>query len=89
MSIDLPYDVQYYPEADAVLAVYGCKGSSVDPTEALIGGVTESEAACGPNIIAGIEAVFGVFDVSGVLPVNVPVFDKEAGSYTDGLAYAR
>ena len=89
MSINLPYDVQLYPEADAILAVYGCKGSSVDPTEALIGGITESKTACGPNITAGIEVAFGVFGASGVLPVDIPMFDKASGNYCEKLVYSR
>ena len=86
-SVDKPYDVQSYPDADAVLAVYGCKGSSLDPTEALVGGVTASEAACGPNIIAGVEAILGVSAPQGKLPVDVPVFEN--GSYTSRIRYPR
>ena len=89
MSVDLPYDVSLYPEADAILAVYGCSGTSLDPTEALLGGITESKTACGPNITAGVEVAFGVFGASGILPVNVPVLDKESGNYRNDLAYAR
>ena len=89
MSSSLPYDVQFYPEADAILAVYGCMGSSLDPAEALIGGITESKTACGPNIPAGVEVAFGVFGAGGVLPVNVPVFERSSGSYGKDLVYAR
>ena len=42
ISVDKPYDVQFYDKADAIMAVYGCKGSSVDVTEAIVGGVTGS-----------------------------------------------
>ena len=89
MSVDKPYDVQMYPNADAVLAVYGCKGSSVDVTEALTGGVTTSEAAYGPNIIAGIEVALGTFGANGKLPVNVPKLNKNKNGYTDEIVYAR
>lgn len=89
MSVDKPYDVQMYPNADAVLAVYGCKGSSVDVTEALTGGVTTSEAAYGPNIIAGIEVALGTFKASGKLPVNVPKLNANKNGYTDEIVYAR
>ena len=61
MSVDKPYDVQLYSNADAVVAVYGCKGSSVDPAEALANGITGSETAYGPNIIAGVEVILGRF----------------------------
>lgn len=86
-SVDKPYDVQSYPKADAVIAVYGCKGSTVDPTQALVGGVTDSKNAYGPNIIAGVEVAFGVFGAKGKLPVNIPEFKN--GAYTSKTVYAR
>jgi len=86
-SVDKPYDVQSYPAADAVLAVYGCKGSGIDPTEALVGGITESETACGPNIIAGVEVILGVYGAKGTLPVNIPKFSE--GAYTPEILFER
>lgn len=82
-SVDKPYDVQLYPEADAVLAVYGCMGSTLDPTEALLGGTTADKNASGPNITAGIEVAFGVFGAQGKLPVSVPQYQN--GSYTSQI----
>lgn len=46
ISANKPYDVQMYPNADAIMAVYGSKG---DPTEQLIGGATGSTSASGPK----------------------------------------
>lgn len=89
MSVDKPYDVQMYANADAILAVYGCKGSSVDVTEAIVGGVTSSKAAYGPNIIAGIEVALGTFGAQGTLPVDIPVYDMTAKLYTDTIKYKR
>jgi len=86
-SVDKPYDLQSYPNADAVLAVYGCKGSSVDPTEALVGGVTGSKAAYGPNLIAGVEVMLGVFPARGKLPVNIPKLSN--GKYADEIVFPR
>lgn len=86
-SVDKPYDVQSYPEADAVLAVYGCKGSTLDPTEALIGGITESEKASGPNIVAGIEAILGTVTPRGKLPVDIPFYEN--GSFTNEIFFPR
>ncbi|MBR6646163.1 MAG: beta-hexosaminidase, partial [Clostridia bacterium] len=86
-SVDKPYDVQSYSKADAVVAVYGCKGSTVDPTEALVGGVTSSEMAFGPNITAGIEVIFGVFPANGTSPVDIPEFKN--GSFTNTILYKR
>lgn len=89
MSTCQPYDVSLYQNADAVVAVYGCKGSKIEPEEALINGTTESVAACGPNIIAGMEVLLGVFGASGKLPVNIPVFDKEKCEFSTTIAYER
>ena len=89
MSVDLPYDVQLYPYADAILAVYGDIGSSVDPTEAIVGGATTSKAAYGPNIIAGVEVALGTFGATGTLPVNVTKYDADSNSYTDEIVYKR
>ena len=89
MSVDKPYDVQSYSNADAVVAVYGCKGSSVDPEEALTNGITGSEAAYGPNIIAGVEVILGTFAAQGKLPLDIPVYDKDSNVYTDTNVYER
>ena len=88
-SVDKPYDVQLYSDADAIVATYGCKGSTVDVTEALTGGVTSSETAYGPNIIASIEVILGVFDAEGTLPVNIPKYDTSTKTYTDEIVYSR
>ena len=88
-SVDKPYDVQMYPNADAIVAGYGCKGSSVDPTEAIVGGVTGSAAAYGPNIIAAVEVILGTYGAQGKLPVAVPAYDVEYNCYTDTIVYNR
>lgn len=92
LSVDKPYDVQLYHDADAVLAVYGCKGTTLDVTERLIKGeVNKDDNACGPNITAGVEVVFGVFNPTGKLPVRVPKFKtgEGAGWFTDETIYER
>ncbi len=89
MSVDKPYDVQLYDQADAILAVYGCKGSSVDVTEALTGGTTTSKEAYGPNIIAGVEVALGVYGASGKLPVNIPKIDPNTLTYTNEVLFNR
>jgi beta-N-acetylhexosaminidase len=88
-SVDKPYDVQMYPKANAIVAAYGCKGSSIDPTEALIGGATDSTAAYGPNIIAAVEVILGTYGAQGTLPVNIPAYDAATGSYTGDILYER
>jgi beta-N-acetylhexosaminidase len=95
MSVNFPYDVQLYPDADAVVAVYGWKGSTIDLTSAdviqklLYGEITEDKNASGPNIAAGVEVIFGVYGASGKLPVNVPAFDAKTKTYTDKIVYER
>ena len=86
-SVDKPYDVQLYPNASALVATYGCKGSTMDPTEALIGGATGDASASGPNITAAIEVIFGVYEAKGTLPVDIPLFSD--GSFTDEIVYQR
>ncbi len=87
ISTDKPYDTQYYWQSDAILAVYGYKGSSGDATEALTGGITSTSEALGPNVIAGIEVAFGVFGAQGKLPVNVPQYSS--GSFSSNVVYQR
>lgn len=65
MSISKPYDVGNYPQAKAILAVYGNKG--MDPTEAL-----KPDNAFGPNIPAGVEVIFNGREHLGTLPVDIP-----------------
>ena len=90
MSVDKPYDVQLYPDADAVIVVYGNKGSTIEAPENWADfKATEDKNACGPNIVAGVEVIFGVFGAQGALPVNVPVFDQETKSFTENIAYER
>ena len=64
MSISKPYDLALYDEGCALVAVYGNKG--MDPTEALA-----PDHAFGPNVPAGVEAIFGGHSVEGTLPVDI------------------
>jgi hypothetical protein len=89
ISADKPYDVQLYPQADALIAVYGCKGSSVDPTTAILGDVTAEKNAYGPNILAGVEVILGTFSPSGRLPLSVPIFDAAENTFTNSFAFDR
>ena len=89
VSADKPYDVQLYPNADAILAVYGCKGSSADPTTVLLGEETGDDKAYGPNILAAVEIILGTFSPSGKLPIHIPVYDVEHSTYSASLAYER
>nr|WP_224752282.1 glycoside hydrolase family 3 protein [Metabacillus arenae] len=73
MSLRNPYDVANFPEAKAVIAVYGFKGYA--------NGRFHS-----PNIPAGIEAVFGLSKTKGKLPVDIPsVTNPEETLYPYGF----
>ena len=90
MSLEKPYDVQLYPNADAIIAVYNWKGSGMIGMPQLIyGEKTDDEDAFGPNIVAGVEVIFGVFGASGKLPVNIPEFDPVTKTYKSNIVYDR
>jgi beta-N-acetylhexosaminidase len=89
-SVDKPFDVQLYRDADAVLAVYGDKGTSMDVEEVLKDiTIVEDKNACGPNISAGIEVIFGNYSAAGRLPVDIHVFDRKTGQFSDEIRYKR
>lgn len=77
VSIDKPYDVANYPDADTMLAVYGSSG--MDPTE---GGVRPA-TNYGPNIPAALDVIFGAYQPVGTLPVNIPVIQDGVMSTTE------
>ena len=68
LSLRNPYDVATTPEATAQLAIYGDKGDPNGPDSE-----AGNQKAAGPNLPAGIGAIFGDFKPSGKLPVEVPV----------------
>jgi len=77
LSLRNPYDVAVQPDADAQLLVYGFKGDPNGPDSEA--GNTKS---AGPNLPAGIRAIFGEFVPQGKLPVDVPKF-KDGTFQTD------
>lgn len=80
-SVALPFDVQDYQDADAIIAVYGNKGNNTDPTSALTGGITDDTDTFGPNIVAGFEVILGTMTAKGTLPVNVYRLNPETKEY--------
>ncbi len=88
LSIELPYDVQLYSKADAVAAVYGPAGSTMDVNQAFMSDA-EWVVGTGPNIVAGMEVIFGMYPAQGRLPVNIPVFSSQTRSFTQELVYPR
>lgn len=89
LSVRLPYDAQLYDNADAILCTYNYTGSSPDYKTVLANGATTTDDACGPNLIEGIEAIFGNISPTGKLPVSVPEFNfnKDNPGYNNKIIY--
>lgn len=82
LSIARPYDVQSYANAQGVAAVYGNAG--MDPTESLTPATNY-----GPNIVAGVEVLFGLYGAAGKLPVNIYKYNSATGSFGQSIVYKR
>ena len=83
ISIQLPYDLARYQEADALMAVYNAVGMDTAPT------AYDGECEIyGPNIPAAVSALFGGSEVSGTLPVSIPALDANH-RYTESILYPR
>jgi beta-N-acetylhexosaminidase len=89
LSNNLPYDVACYLGADAQVLAYMSSGTGVDPTDREGG---SDAPAFNANFVAAVEAIFGVFDLTGATPVVIPVFetteDGEA-NHTDEILIDR
>lgn len=72
LSVRNPYDVATTPEAKAQVLIYGDKGDPNGPDSE-----AGNQLSTGPNLPAGISAIFGQFKPSGKLPVEVPVVAKD------------
>ena len=88
ISLNHPYDVQAFPNADGILAVYGTTSLGLDITESFGGGTVGATAAFSPNLTAGTEVVLGTFGATGKLPVDVPKYVPGSKVYsTDENVY--
>ena len=88
ISLNHPYDVQAFPDADGILAVYGTTSLGLDITESFGGGTVGATAAFSPNLTAGTEVVLGTFGASGKLPVDIPKYVPGSKVYsTDEIVY--
>ncbi|WP_215143113.1 glycoside hydrolase family 3 protein [Exiguobacterium qingdaonense] len=86
LSLRNPYDIAVQQDAPAQLLIYGFKGDPNGP---------DSEAgnlkSAGPNLPAGIHAIFGEVKPQGKLPVDVPEFvdgvfqDENYAQFGDGF----
>lgn len=79
ISTYLPYDAARYPGADAILLTFGSK-----PLRAL----PEGNASVGLNIPAAVCGIFGEYEFSGRLPVDIPALDSNY-QLTDEILYHR
>ena len=68
VSCQLPYDAARFPEADAILLAYWGSAMRELPAE---GGSWSA------NLPAALCAAFGEGKPGGILPVNIPVLDKQ------------
>lgn len=89
MSANLPYDVACYTDADAQVLSYMSSGTGVDPTDRSGGAGTPAYNA---NFLAALAAIFGGFEPSGTLPVNVPVMGTDedgSAQFGDDILFGR
>ena len=76
LSTNLPYDAARFVEADAIVCAYSSAGSGVDPTARAEG--SGNAGAYNPNVPAALGAIFGAAEMTGKLPVNIPVIEENA-----------
>ena len=91
LSQNLPYDVARYTDADALVCSYMCSGIDADPTARQDGSATVG--AYNANTIEALQMLFGVYEPTGTLPVNIPTVvqdDEGVSSFdTTQTLYAR
>ncbi len=81
ISAVLPYDLAAYTSADALIAAYSSKKMPVIPEE-----YNGELSAYGPNYPAAVMMIFGAFEPSGKLPVDIYRIDDEH-KFTDGILF--
>ena len=90
ISIDAPYDVQLFPNADGIFAIYNLTGSKEDWQDVLDHEITTSKNAMGANLVGAVEVALGVYGANGKLPVNIYRFATESDAYEmDHIVYER
>lgn len=81
VSINLPYDVAKYTDADAIMLAYGAKDMKSIPT------VWNGEVPhMGVNIPASVEVIFGKAKPKGRLPVDVYKLNSDS-TYSNTVLY--
>ncbi|MCR5788517.1 MAG: penicillin binding protein PBP4B [Lachnospiraceae bacterium] len=75
----LPYDAARYQEADAIVLSYGSSAMKELPKE---------KEGYSVNIPAAICGVFGEYEFTGSLPINIPKLDDQYG-FSEEILYPR
>ncbi len=84
MSVNLPYDVARFQNADAIMLAYLAVSMPVDPEDK-----TKEIKKYGANMPVALYMMFSKEDApTAKLPVNIPQLDEEY-SYTDTMLYER
>lgn len=84
MSVNLPYDVARYQQADAIMLAYNPESMPEDP-----GDKTKEMLKYGANMPAALYMMFSAEDApTAKLPINIPEFDVETG-FSDKVLYQR
>ena len=84
MSVNLPYDVARFQNADAIMLAYLAVSMPVDPEDK-----TKEIQKYGANMPAALYMMFSDEDApTAKLPVNIPQLDENY-SYTDTMLYER
>ena len=81
ISAALPYDLAAYTSADALIAAYSSKKMSVIPEE-----YNGEMTAYGPNYPTAVMMIFGAFEPSGRLPVDIFKLDRD-NKFTDEVLF--
>ena len=90
LSDDIPADAVCLKDADAIVCAYLSNGLDVEPIGRSSG--SKGAGAFNANIPAALKAIFGVNEMTGVLPIDIPVLERGKDGklhYGDELAYKR
>lgn len=82
ISAHLPYDASHYKTADAIVAIYGARGMTENPRNA-----NHNVNQYGPNIPACLYMLLSGEEMTGILPVDIPVMD-DRNQFTGEILYA-
>ena len=90
LSDNLPVDAARFQDADAIVCAYLSAGFGIDPTARTSG--SENVGAANANVPAALMAIFGVEDMPGCLPINLPALERQpdgSWDYGETILYAR